>query len=235
MIRLKSLPKIGALSINYFNYFTEIEETFIRRRAKNLFLSPLDWALMETWQERGIPLHIVIRAVEQVFDNFDKNPGPRTIKGLMFCREEVEAQYEEWLKAQAGKPTETSESALFNVVEIQDHLHGLAASLRLNKNPALAEDIERASVRLLEIAGNVNDNSEQLDLSLKDVETLLDEALLARSDKKVFDAIKKDTDKELRPYKSTMPAESYDATHRLMLLKRLREEENIPRLSLFYL
>jgi hypothetical protein len=222
--------------LNYFNYFTEIEETFIRRRAKNLFLSPLDWALMEAWQEGGIPLHIVIRAIEQVFDNFDKNPGPRSIKGLMFCREEVEAQYEEWLKAQAGKPSETEESSTpFNVAEIRDHLHGLSASLRFNTNPGLAEDIDRACVRLVEIADNINDNLEQVDLSLKDVESLLDEALLSRSDRGIFDAVKKETDKELRPYKSTMPAESYKSTHRLMLLKRLREEENIPRLSLFYL
>ena len=222
--------------MNYFNYFTEIEETFIRRRAKNLFLSPLDWALMEAWQEGGIPLHIVIRAIEQVFDNFDKNPGPRSIKGLMFCREEVEAQYEEWLKAQAGKPVEASEvAAPFNVSEISDHLHGLSASLRLNTSAALAEDIDRAGVRLVEIADNINDNLEQVDLSLKDVESLLDEALLSKSDRGRFDIVKKETDKELRPYKSTMNAESYKSTHRLMLLKRLREEENIPRLSLFYL
>ena len=222
--------------MNYFNYFTEIEETFIRRRAKNLFLSPLDWALMEAWQEGGIPLHIVIRAIEQVFDNFDKNPGPRSIKGLMFCREEVEAQYEEWLKAQAGKPVEASEvAAPFNVSEISDHLHGLSASLRLNTSIALAEDVDRACVRLVEIADNINDNLEQVDLSLKDVESLLDEALLSKSDRGRFDIVKKETDKELRPYKSTMNAESYKSTHRLMLLKRLREEENIPRLSLFYL
>lgn len=223
--------------LNYFNYFTEIEETFIRRRAKNLFLSPLDWALMETWQEQGVPLHVVIRAVEQVFDNFDKNPGPRTIKGLMFCREEVEAQYEEWLKAQAGKPDqeEAAPTSTFNVSEIRDHLHGLAASLKLNKSITLAEDIDRACVRLTEIADNVNDNLEQVDLSLKDVESLLNEALLSKTERTIFDTVKKEIDKELRPYKSTMPAESYNTTHRLMLLKRLREEQNIPRLSLFYL
>ena len=223
--------------LNYFNYFTEIEETFIRRRAKNLFLSPLDWALMETWQEQGIPLHVVIRAVEQVFDNFDKNPGPRTIKGLMFCREEVEAQYEEWLKAQAGKPYEdgATATAALNVSEIRDHLHGLVAALKMNNSPPISEDIDRACVRLTEIADNTNDNLEQIDLSLKDVESLLDEALLSKTDKTIFDTVKKEIDKELRPYKSTMPAESYNNTHRLMLLKRLREEENIPRLSLFYL
>jgi hypothetical protein len=222
--------------LNYYNYFTEIEETFIRRRAKNLFLSPLDWALMEAWQEQGVPLHVVIRAVEQVFDNFDKNPGPRSIKGLMFCREEVEAQYEEWVKAQAGKAAEEEASASpFNIDEICEHLHGLVASLRLNQGPALSVDIDRACVRLEEIAGNANNNLEQIDLSLKDVESLLDGALLEKTDRVVLDTIKKEIDKELRPYKSSMPAESYNNTHRLMLLKRLREEANIPRLSLFYL
>jgi hypothetical protein len=223
--------------LNYFNYFTEIEETFIRRRAKHLFLSPLDWALMETWQEMGVPLHVVIRAVEQVFDNFDKNPGPRTIKGLMFCREEVEAQYDEWLKAQAGKPVDNDAAATstFNISEIRDHLYGLAAALKLNTSVSLAEDVDRACIRLAEIADKSSNNLEQIDLSLKDVESLLDEALLSKTDRTVFDAVKKEIDKELRPYRSTMPAESYNNTHRLMLLKRLREEENIPRLSLFYL
>lgn len=226
--------------LNYFNYFTEIEETFIRRRAKNLFLSPLDWALMEAWQESGIPLHIVIRAVEQVFDNFDKNPGPRTIKGLMFCREEVEAQYEDWLRSQAGKqegpelsPGDAASS--FSAAEIRDHLYGLVESLRLNSNPAIIEDLERACLRLIEIADNLGDNLEQVDLSLKDIESLLDEALLTKSEPTLLAAVKKDTEKELRPYKATMPADSYRSTQRLMQLKRLREEQNIPRLSLFYL
>ena len=223
--------------LNYFNYFTEIEETFIRRRAKHLFLSPLDWALMESWQEGGVPLHIVIRAIEEVFDNFEKNPGPRSIKGLMFCREEVEAQYEEWLKAQAGKPVEgePTQTATFSVVEIREHLHGLVASLKLNSTPSLVEEIDRACVRLVEIADNINDNLEQVDLSLKDVESLLDEGLLSKSDRGMFEIVTNETDKELRPYRSTMDAESYKSTHRLMLLKRLREEQNIPRLSLFYL
>ena len=84
--------------MNYYNYFTEIEDTFIRRRGKNLFLSPLDWALMEAWQDRGIPLHIVIRSIESVFDVFDKQPaGTRTIKSLFYCREEIEVQYADCL------------------------------------------------------------------------------------------------------------------------------------------
>ncbi len=69
--------------LNYYNYFTEIEETFIRRRGKNLLLSPLDWALIEAWQEREVPLHIVLRGIEKVFDLIDKQPHrKRTVKSL---------------------------------------------------------------------------------------------------------------------------------------------------------
>ena len=90
--------------MNYYNYFTEIEDTFIRRRGKNLFLSPIDWALIESWQDRGIPMHIVIRSIESVFDIYDKQPArTRSIKSLFYCREEIEVQYAEWSRSQTGK------------------------------------------------------------------------------------------------------------------------------------
>lgn len=230
------IPRLRNTRLNYFNYYTEIEETFIRRRARNLLLSPIDWALIESWQERGVPLHVVIRAIEQVFDNFDKNPGPRTIKGLMFCREEVEAQYDEWLKAQAGRPeTGSAASEIPPPEEVREHLQGLAAALRLNGDPAIAEDVARACTRLEELSLTLNENYEQVDLSLKDIETMLDEALLTKTDRAILTTVEREVAAQLRPYKSTMPPESYASTHRLMLLKRLREEANIPRLSFFYL
>ena len=56
---------------NYFNYFTEIEEHFQRRWGGILRLSPLDWVLMETWRDAGIPL-VEIFCARQHFDYRDK-------------------------------------------------------------------------------------------------------------------------------------------------------------------
>ena len=96
--------------LNYYNYFTEIEETFIRRRGKNLLLSPLDWALIEAWQEREVPLHIILRGIERVFDTIDKQPTrKRSVKSLFYCKEEIEAQYAEWLESQVGATVESGE------------------------------------------------------------------------------------------------------------------------------
>ena len=222
--------------LNYFNYFTEIEDAFIRRRGKNLFLSPIDWALMETWHDNGIPLHVVIRAVEQVFDNFEKNPSPRTIKGLMFCREEVEAQHDEWLKSQAGKTPDAEEPGEQHSLEfICAHIGGLVESLRRISDPELAEDLERACNRLGEIKDSLTHDHELLDKSLSDVEHLLDEALLKKTDRDTFKSIEREVVDQIRPYKGTMEIGAYESTLRLMLLKRLREELGVPRLSLFYL
>src|SRR6185312_3897756 len=79
------------LSLNYFNYFTEIEDAFIRRRAKHLLLSPMDWALIESWKEMEVPLHVALRGIEKAFDSWEAKPRKRTIKSLLYCQEEVEA------------------------------------------------------------------------------------------------------------------------------------------------
>ena len=75
--------------LNYFNYYTEIEDAFIRRRGKHLLVSPLDWSLMESWKAKGVPLHVVLRGIEKSFDSYESRPRNRTVKTLFYCQEEV--------------------------------------------------------------------------------------------------------------------------------------------------
>ncbi|MGB7209245.1 MAG: hypothetical protein WBD27_11340 [Pyrinomonadaceae bacterium] len=224
--------------MNYYNYYTEIEETFVRRRGKSLLLSPIDWAMIESWQERGIPLHVALRAIENVFDGFDKKPGPRTIKGLLYCREEIEAQYEEWLRSQTGKADEKSENIVsdsFSSEIVSAHIHAIIDHLNQSANENMREDFDRAIARLEELLANFSEDFELVDKSLSDIETFLDKALLTNSDKVHLKNLEKEINGQLRAYKAGMEADVYKKTFDLMLLKRLREDEGIPRLSLFYL
>lgn len=224
--------------LNYYNYYTEIEETFVRRRGKSLFLSPIDWAMIEGWQERGIPLHIVLRAIESVFDVFDKNPGKRAIKGLFYCREEVEAQYAEWSAMQAGKSDGGAEPASdhgFTLEAVSDHILAAISIMKDLKDPNLHEDIERACSRLEELNNNLSENFEIVDRSLSDIENFLDQALLTKSDPVHLSKQEREISAQLKGYKSAMDKDVYKNTFDLMLLKRLREDAGIPRLSLFYL
>lgn len=107
--------------LNYFNYFTEIEEAFVRRRGKHLLVSPLDWSLMESWKKLGIPLHVVLRGIEKSFDSYESKPRNRSVKTLYYCQEEVEAQFKEWLESQTGahaKSETTEDGARDSSVEV---------------------------------------------------------------------------------------------------------------------
>ena len=181
--------------MNYYNYYTEIEETFVRRRGKNLFLSPLDWAMIESWQERGIPLHVVIRSIESVFDVFDKQPpGTRTIKSLLYCREEIEAQYKEWSTSQTGSSQENiaSENGDLSIESVREHIDRTVTALRTNERPELREDLDRAIQRLEEFARDLTADFETIDKTLGDVEKLIDRAMLSNWEPTHLKALQKE-------------------------------------------
>ncbi len=235
--------------MNYFNYFTEIEDTFVRRRGKHLFLSPMDWALMETWKQQGIPLHIVLRGIERSFDSFESKPRKRTVKSLLYCQEEVEAQYAEWVDARVGASSATDASDLdktpFSIEAINEHLESsrnalvqVAEMRRQQHEDDLSEAMMRAARLLGEIeqdlASGAPLNTRKLEDSLTGLERLLNDSMLAvasASELETQSAVVKD---QLKPYRNHMEIEVYNQTFNNLLLKRLREQFAVPRLSLFY-
>src|SRR5437868_15062992 len=90
---------------NYFNYFTEIEERYQKRRGTVLLLSTLDWALIETWKDAGIPLEAVLRGIDAAFDTYDRKPArakTRKVNSLAYCAQEVLAAAAEMTDAALG-------------------------------------------------------------------------------------------------------------------------------------
>ena len=245
--------------MNYFNYFTEIEDAFIRRRGKHLLLSPLDWALIEGWKARGVPLHIALRGIEQSFDSYEAKPRRRSVKSLFYCQEEVEAQYAEWLESQlgagatAGEPPAEGEEAgadngalPFPREVIAGHLAGSRAQLESAREKQKArgageldETLARALARLAELekdfAGAARPDAEQLEGALNDLENLLDRALRATLPLAGIEARRAEAVAQLEPYRNHMERAAYEQTLDHLLAKLLREECGLPRLSLFYL
>ena len=145
---------------NYFNYFTEIEDAFVRRRGKHLLLSPMDWALIERWKELNVPLHIVLRGIEQSFDSWESKPRKRSVKSLLYCQEEVEAQYAEWLESRVGATLEASatetasedEGLPFARQAVLDHLQrGVAALQSAGRQREVQDDLTEAIARVISL------------------------------------------------------------------------------------
>lgn len=235
--------------MNYFNYFTEIEDTFVRRRGKHLFLSPMDWALMETWNQQGIPLHVVLRGIEKSFDSFESKPRKRTVKSLLYCQEEVEAQYAEWTEARVGASSSSgggdSGQTPFSLEAISEHLQRnrtalvqLAEARRQKQEDDLSEAMTRAAALLSDIEHDLEAgaplDTRKLEDSLTGLERLLNDSMFAVATDSELEAQKAAVKDQLKPYRNQMETAIYNQTFNNLLLKRLREQFLVPRLSLFY-
>ena len=240
----------GAEILNYFSYFSEIEDTFIRRRGKHLMLSPIDWALIESWKERGVPLHVVLRAIEHAFDSYESKKHKRTVKTLLYCQEEVEAQYAEWLESRVGShDDETAEDAddrkspfardlvLAHLDRSQRELNDLAIA-RTNE-VELAEALKRAANLLTDIrdeyANAAQPDTRKLEESLSGIDRMLDEGIRNSTPLSDRTDLESEVDAQVKPYKRHMDKEVFAQTRENLLKKRLREQFGVPRLSLFFL
>jgi hypothetical protein len=244
--------------LNYFNYFTEIEDAFIRRRAKHLLLSPLDWALIESWKEMDVPLHVVLRGIEKAFASWESKPRKRSIKSLLYCQEEVEAQFAEWREARVGAgeepqgsgddeaPQPSADSLPFSRPAILAHLERGRARLSelwTVRKQAGADDfsdaLERAAALLAELekdfAATSSPDAQKLEQSLSGLERMLSDAIRSVASIAEIEAIEREIKEQLKPYRKHMDAAAYQQTFANLLLKRLREQFGVPRLSLFYL
>ena len=106
-----SAPSLTTGFMNYFNYFTEIETRFQQRRGSILMLSTLDWALIETWREAGVPLEAVLRGIDSAFDKRDAQKPragarrQRQVNGLAWCAQAVLEATEQFREASVGTGT----------------------------------------------------------------------------------------------------------------------------------
>src|SRR6201984_2803398 len=98
---------------NYFNYFTEIEEYFWKKRGSHLLVSPLDWAIMETWQKAGVPLEAVFKGIDQAFESYGRSRrgAGKPLKSLAYCTDAVLQAAEEGLETAAGSAPKNGREA----------------------------------------------------------------------------------------------------------------------------
>lgn len=250
--------------MNYFEYFSEIEERFSRRRGSILLLNTLDWALIETWREAGIPLEAVLRGIDAAFDRYEARSHRaggrlRKINGLAWCAQAVLQSAEELVEASTGVAAVTAQAPRESGFEA----HRIAAYLDRNadafdaatqtgvpSSPVVSTAARAAAgdwlptacntaVRLRELAAAMRSEDppplDNLDRILTVLEEKLFAALQTSATEQELVALKAQAEQELAPYRARMSGTQLRQVRQQFLHKRLLELRALPRLSLFYM
>lgn len=248
------------MPLNYFNYFTEVEEHFSKRRGKHLTISPLDFTLIEVWKDSGIPLNVAIRGIDRAFDHYDARPiKPRLVNSLFYCHQEVLVAFEEHKQAYVGaNPDErasaeaTQNEAAHSPAAERDKLTGwltaqiseldkAEARARLENRSASLEAIGRVRTRLHDLWNELA-NPQLQSIPYESLErdlTLLDKLLRDAAQGEVPDELRStwhaEGTRELKTYKRNLPKETYERILDNYISKKIHQHFGFPPLSLFYL
>jgi hypothetical protein len=227
---------------NYFNYFTEIEDRFQQRRGALLLLSTLDWALIETWREAGIPLEAALSGIDAAFDKYEarqKRGRMRKVNGLAWCAQAVMEAAEELREAAAGTAPASAGAAResgFEQERVAAHLEAAAVALDAAAVAPEACSATAARLRELETARSGDSNElESLERTLTVLEEKLFAALTAAAPEELLVGLKEHAARELAPYRSRMGVVQLRQVEKQFVQKQLLVHYNLPRLSLFYM
>jgi hypothetical protein len=244
---------------NYFNYFTEIEEHFLKRRGGGLLLSTLDWALIETWKDAGIPLEAVLRGIDAAFDRYDERPAKsRKVNSLAYCSQEVltasedlkseemnedmkDAALDAAPSAEGDASRERPGIANADIIAFLRRNAGQLAAAKMPQAKGVSAGplaLEAAST-LRELADDLEHRTkprlEELERKLTVMEEKLFAVLLAATSDDQVVAVREQADRELAPYRRKMIAAQIEQLHKQYIHKKLLEKYGLPRLSLFYM
>jgi hypothetical protein len=248
---------LGALPLNHFDYFSEIEETFVRCRGTHLLLSPADWLLIQGWKEQGIPLHVVLRGIENVFKRHARQGQALRINSLRYCQQEVETLYRQRLNSHVGvgasddqavgeEVTHDDTSLPFPRSTILAHLDTCRAMLLKASHHLEGEGQSDISVLLSSVAEKlspiVKAFTEEEAPAFSEHEAVLDaldiviaEAVRDSVPPGQLAARKSEVETQLSSHQSRMSREDFARAVDNVLLRHLREELWIPQLTLFSL
>jgi hypothetical protein len=236
---------------NYFNYFTDIEEYFWKKRGAHMLISPLDWAILESWQKAGIPVEVVLKGIDRAFESYARSrrgASGRPLKSLAYCVDAVLEAAAEAREAAIGSAPDAAPARpaadSFAPEKLRDFFTRsrerlLRAASAAGLDPAISAACRDAAARLhdletlLDAPGRLD--LEDLERRLTVLEDKLFAQLTAAAPDELLLRLRRELDRSLAPYRSKMSADQLAQLEQRFLRKRLFEEFDLPRLSLFYL
>jgi hypothetical protein len=242
--------------MNYYNYFTEIEEHFVKRRGRHLLISPMDWGLIAAWRDAGVPLHVAIRGIDIAMDGFfaRQHRGGSKVNSLCYCHDAVMVEYAGHLDARVGASSTDTQTASVVAEAVSagkdelgiDQIAGFVSE-RISEIKALPEKLyvqsrleglHRVLARLEEVmqirkADRVDSEAVERDLALIDDLLVMELRGFVSSEEMI--ELEKEAKKELKVYKKRLPKETYAKIHENFMRDKIHRKFGIGEFSLFRL
>ena len=92
------------------DYFLEVESHFSARRGTPFVFSAKDWSLLKGWKEDGIPLPVVLEAIDTCFEKKESSGRKGVISSLSYCRHAVKEIWADRQELQVGSSESVPES-----------------------------------------------------------------------------------------------------------------------------
>jgi len=223
------------MPINYFSYFSDIEEYFVRKRRKNLLVSPLDWSLIETWKEKGIPLHIVLRGIDRSFENLRKT-GKTAPSTLSYCHPAVMEAFQEYQESRIGARNDPDDKQGLDEDErggVLRLLAGLRSSLRELESTA---NIGTAGARIEKLEAEFSKaeawNPAELERELGSIAHTLAEDLKEELDGEILTNLEKEIKASLKLYRKRVSRDVYTQLFEKQVTLRVLDLFGLPEFSL---
>ena len=224
---------------NYFNYFTEVEEYFVRRRGKNILVSPLDWCLIELWKANGIPLHVVLRGIDRSFESAQKRQK-RTPNSLYYCLPAIVETFEEHSRALLGTSHSASQSNSpessspegFCQKDVLEYLEELENSIKEQQGEVFDRSIRQLGALKSELKCARMLDYEALDRSLGRIGEMLAEALRSKLTAKQIQELEAKVNREMKIYRKRLSKEMYGQLRQNYLNGKVRKLFGLPEFSL---
>lgn len=229
--------------MNYFNYFTEIEEHFQQARGSGFFLlSPLDWAMIETWKESGVPLDAVHKGIERAFEKWHaRKRRTRLVNSIAYCAQEVLTAARE-MEDPGSQASNKSAQPTFDAKELEAYFRRNAAEIRAarERSSEALETIYRETAESLLALAEAAGRDELADIEAVEQRlTVLEERLTAAARQQLsveqLVEARREMERQLAPYRGKMTAGQLALFEKQYLDRKCLETCGLPRLSLFYM
>ena len=208
-----------------------------------MLLSTVDWALIETWKDAGIPLEAVLRGIDEAFDKYDQRVRKtQKINSLAYCAQAVLTAAEDMNEAAVGATrTEPKAAEGLGAAELAEFFSRNAELLRKSDAPAQVRSVAQECAQVLTdlsgafTSGGATGRLEDLERRMTVLEEKLIAALVISAPESQVTALRAQAEREIAPYRNKMPSAQIDQLLKQFVHKRLLEQAKIPRLSLFYM